>query len=58
MVDEHMTLPQIRGMYQGTEPATLIDYGFRLPAAIDNNRFGLRIPTQNTADVVCIRHTG
>lgn len=39
MVDEsHMTLPQIRGMYQGdrSRKQTLIDYGFRLPAAIDN----------------------
>lgn len=38
-VDEsHMTLPQIRGMYQGdrSRKQTLIDYGFRLPAAIDN----------------------
>ena len=38
-VDEsHMTFPQIRGMYQGdfSRKKTLIDYGFRLPAAIDN----------------------
>jgi excinuclease ABC subunit B len=38
-VDEsHMTIPQIRGMYQGdrSRKQTLIDYGFRLPAAIDN----------------------
>lgn len=39
MIDEsHMTVPQIRGMYQGdrSRKQTLIDYGFRLPAAIDN----------------------
>ncbi len=39
MVDEsHMTVPQIRGMYEGdrSRKQTLIDYGFRLPAAIDN----------------------
>lgn len=39
MVDEsHMTIPQIRGMYQGdrSRKQTLIDYGFRLPSAIDN----------------------
>jgi excinuclease ABC subunit B len=39
IVDEsHMTLPQIRGMYRGdrSRKETLIDYGFRLPAAIDN----------------------
>ncbi|MEE8420243.1 MAG: excinuclease ABC subunit UvrB, partial [Dehalococcoidales bacterium] len=38
-VDEsHMTLPQIRGMYQGdrTRKETLVEYGFRLPSAIDN----------------------
>ena len=39
VIDEsHMTIPQIRGMYQGdrSRKQTLIDYGFRLPAAIDN----------------------
>jgi len=38
-VDEsHMTLPQIRGMYNGdrARKETLIDYGFRLPSALDN----------------------
>ena len=38
-VDEsHMTVPQIRGMYNGdrSRKQTLIDYGFRLPAALDN----------------------
>lgn len=39
VVDEsHMTLPQIRGMYNGDQARkqTLIDYGFRLPSALDN----------------------
>ncbi len=39
IVDEsHITLPQIRGMYNGdrARKTTLIDYGFRLPAALDN----------------------
>ena len=39
VVDEsHITFPQIRGMYSGdlARKKTLIDYGFRLPAAIDN----------------------
>ncbi|HBV33595.1 TPA: excinuclease ABC subunit B [Patescibacteria group bacterium] len=38
-IDEsHMTVPQIRGMYSGdrSRKQTLIDYGFRLPAAYDN----------------------
>ncbi len=39
LVDEsHITLPQIRGMYNGdrSRKGTLIDYGFRLPSALDN----------------------
>ena len=39
IVDEsHMTFPQIRGMFNGdmSRKKTLIEYGFRLPAAIDN----------------------
>ena len=38
-VDEsHMTLPQLRGMYHGdmSRKQTLVDYGFRLPSALDN----------------------
>ena len=39
VVDEaHMTIPQIRGMYFGdrSRKQTLVDYGFRLPSALDN----------------------
>ena len=39
VVDEsHMTIPQIRGMYNGdrSRKQTLVDYGFRLPSALDN----------------------
>ena len=39
LVDEsHMTIPQIRAMYNGdfARKQTLVDYGFRLPAAYDN----------------------
>jgi len=39
MVDEsHMTLPQVRGMYNGdhARKETLVEYGFRLPSALDN----------------------
>ena len=38
-VDEsHMTLPQVRGMYHGdiSRKQTLVDFGFRLPSALDN----------------------
>lgn len=52
IVDEsHMTIPQIRGMYNGdrARKQTLVDYGFRLPAAMDNrplrfDEFIRRIP--------------
>jgi len=50
-IDEsHMTLPQIRGMYHGdrSRKETLVEYGFRLPSALDNRplnftEFGQRI---------------
>ncbi|SVB49191.1 uncharacterized protein METZ01_LOCUS202045, partial [marine metagenome] len=38
-IDEsHMTMPQIRGMYRGdiSRKRTLVDFGFRLPSALDN----------------------
>lgn len=52
IVDEsHMTFPQIRGMYAGdySRKTTLINYGFRLPSALDNRplkfeEFMRRIP--------------
>ncbi len=39
LVDEsHMTIPQVRGMYNGdrARKETLVEYGFRLPSALDN----------------------
>ncbi len=39
VIDEsHMTVPQIRGMYNGdrSRKSTLVEYGFRLPSALDN----------------------
>ena len=39
IVDEsHVTVPQVRGMYEGdkSRKTTLVDYGFRLPSAMDN----------------------
>lgn len=52
VIDEsHMTVPQIRGMYNGdrSRKQTLIDFGFRLPSALDNrplrfDEFMRRIP--------------
>ncbi len=36
--ESHVTLPQVRGMYHGdrSRKAVLVDYGFRLPSALDN----------------------
>lgn len=39
IIDEsHVTIPQVRGMYNGDKArkTTLVDYGFRLPSALDN----------------------
>jgi len=39
VIDEsHVTIPQIRGMYEGdrARKETLVEYGFRLPSALDN----------------------
>ncbi len=39
--ESHMTVPQIRGMYNGdrSRKETLVEYGFRLPSALDNRPF-------------------
>jgi excinuclease ABC subunit B len=45
VVDEsHMTIPQIRGMYHGdrSRKEVLVDYGFRLPSALDNRPLNFR----------------
>lgn len=41
MDESHMTIPQVRGMYNGdrSRKETLIEYGFRLPSALDNRPF-------------------
>jgi excinuclease ABC subunit B len=52
IIDEsHMTIPQIRGMYNGdrARKETLVNYGFRLPSALDNRplRFDEFVRHQN-----------
>jgi excinuclease ABC subunit B len=45
VIDEsHATIPQIRGMYEGdrSRKQTLVDYGFRLPSALDNRPLTFR----------------
>ncbi len=41
MDESHMTVPQVRGMYRGdrSRKSTLIEFGFRLPSALDNRPF-------------------
>jgi len=70
VIDEsHQTLPQIRGMYNGdrARKETLIDYGFRLPAAFDNRplkfeefeeRVGQTIYTSATPGPYEMEHIG
>ena len=44
-IDEsHITIPQLRGMYNGdiSRKQTLVDYGFRLPSAMDNRPLNFR----------------
>jgi len=45
-IDEsHVTVPQIRGMYEGdrARKETLVEYGFRLPSALDNRSLKLEV---------------
>jgi len=49
--ESHVSLPQIRGMYNGDRKRkeTLVDYGFRLPSALDNRPLKIDefLPLQN-----------
>ena len=59
-VDEsHMTLPQIRGMYNGdrARKKNLVDYGFRLPAAYDNRPLDLEEFDSRIRQMVCVSAT-
>ncbi len=55
IIDEsHMTIPQIRGMYHGdiSRKQTLVDYGFRLPSALDNRPLNFREFNGRTNQVI------
>ncbi len=65
--ESHMTVPQIRGMYRGDQSRkqTLVDFGFRLPSAMDNRplkfeefeeRMGYTIYTSATPAVYELEH--
>ncbi len=60
LVDEsHMTLPQVRGMYNGdhSRKETLVEYGFRLPSALDNRPLTFDEFNQHINQVVYISAT-
>ncbi|MFC1940198.1 excinuclease ABC subunit UvrB [Chloroflexota bacterium] len=54
-IDEsHMTLPQLRGMYHGdiSRKKTLVEYGFRLPSALDNRPLSFTEFSQRVNQVI------
>lgn len=60
VVDEsHMTMPQIRGMYNGdrARKQQLIDYGFRLPSALDNRPLRLEEFEKHVNQIIYISAT-
>lgn len=60
VVDEsHMTMPQIRGMYNGDKARKemLIDYGFRLPSALDNRPLKLEEFEKHVNQIIYISAT-
>ncbi len=59
-VDEsHMTLPQVRGMYHGdrSRKETLVEYGFRLPSALDNRPLNFEEYASHINQVVFVSAT-
>ncbi len=70
IVDEsHQTIPQVRGMYHGdrSRKTTLVDFGFRLPSALDNRplnfeefdaRMGQRVYVSATPSAWELQRTG
>lgn len=60
LIDEsHITLPQLRGMYNGdrARKQTLIDYGFRLPSALDNRPLKFEEFMRKTNQIVYVSAT-
>ncbi|MCW5880913.1 MAG: excinuclease ABC subunit UvrB, partial [Anaerolineae bacterium] len=59
-IDEsHMSLPQIRGMYHGdrSRKETLVDYGFRLPSALDNRPLTFEEFEQHVHQIIYVSAT-
>ena len=60
IIDEsHATLPQMRGMYKGdrSRKTTLVDYGFRLPSALDNRPLNFDEFMETVNEVVFVSAT-
>lgn len=60
LVDEsHVTIPQVRGMYNGDRMRknTLVDYGFRLPSAVDNRPLQFEEFDKKINDIVYVSAT-
>jgi excinuclease ABC subunit B len=60
VIDEsHVTVPQLHGMYEGdlSRKSTLVDYGFRLPSAIDNRPLRFDEFTERVHQVVYMSAT-
>ncbi len=60
IIDEsHMTIPQIRGMYAGdrSRKTTLVDYGFRLPSALDNRPLNFGEFEEHISQMMCVSAT-
>ncbi|EGO8370061.1 excinuclease ABC subunit UvrB [Enterococcus faecalis] len=60
VIDEsHVTMPQIRGMYNGdrARKQMLVDYGFRLPSALDNRPLRLEEFEQHVNQIVYVSAT-
>ena len=60
IVDEsHMTIPQVRAMYHGdrSRKLTLVDYGFRLPSALDNRPLDFDEFEAHISQMLCVSAT-
>ena len=60
IIDEsHQTIPQIRGMYHGdrSRKTVLVDFGFRLPSALDNRPLGFDEWKARTGQIISVSAT-
>jgi excinuclease ABC subunit B len=57
--ESHMTIPQLHGMYHGdrSRKETLVEYGFRLPSALDNRPLSFDECQQHINQVICTSAT-